>query len=278
MNNNNSNAILCPNCGKLINSDEPACPYCGVKSPGAPWKKIAGKVAGGDIVLYVIYLNVFMYVISLLLNTSGMGFSANPLRFLSPSSDSLFLLGASGSVPIASYGRWWTLLSANYLHGGILHIFFNMVILKQLSPLVLKEFGMSRMIIIYTLGGTGGYMLSYQAGVTFTIGASAAVCALIGATLYYGKSRGGDYGQAIYKDMSRWVIMLAVFGLIVPGINNWGHGGGIASGIVIAYVAGYKEKRRENMIHRALSMACIVVTVAILIWAIYSGFFRATTF
>lgn len=275
MKQNLSSAILCPNCRKLINADERACPYCGIKSPGSSLKSLAGKLTGGNIVSYIIYLNVFMYVLSLLLNPSGMGISANPLRFLSPSDGSLLLLGASGTIPIDNYGRWWTLLSANYLHGGILHIFFNMVIIKQLSPLALREFGASRMIIIYTLGGTGGYLVSYLAGVPFTIGASAAVCALIGAILYYGKSRGGEYGQTIYKDMSRWIIMLAIFGFLVQGINNWGHGGGIVSGIVIAYLTGYKEKRAETQAHRTVSTICIIATVATLLWAIASGFIVA---
>ena len=265
-------AILCPNCKKLINSDEPSCPYCGMRAPGAKWKIAAGKLFKGDIVAYIIYANVFMYVISLLINPSGLGFSGNPLRFLSPSNQSLLLIGATGTIPIDRFGRLWTLVSANYLHGGLLHIFFNMMVLKQLAPLVLREYGASRMTIIYTLGGVGGYVVSYMFGVPFTIGASAAVCALIGAILYYGKSRGGVYGQSVFREMSRWVIMLALFGFIVPGINNWAHGGGIVSGAAMAFILGYNEKARENIFHRIFSAGLIAATVLVLAWGIISGF------
>lgn len=53
------------------------------------------------------------------------------------------------------------------------------------------------MVVIYTLSGMCGFLVSYLAGVGFTIGASAAVCGLIGAALYYGKRRGGRYGQTV---------------------------------------------------------------------------------
>ena len=73
-----------------------------------------------------------------------------------------------------------------------------------------------------------------------TIGASAALCGLIGAALYYGKSRGGTFGQAIYKHTSGWVIGLFFIGLM-PGINNWGHGGGLVAGIGTGYLFSYLE-------------------------------------
>ena len=77
--------------------------------------------------------------------------------------------------------RFWTLVSANYLHGSILHIFFNMAALRQLGLLVAREYGVYRMFIIYTLGGIIGFFISYLASVSWTIGASAAVCSLAGS-------------------------------------------------------------------------------------------------
>ncbi len=274
MSDNLKQAILCPNCRKLISGDEPVCPYCSVQAPGARWKQTIGKLGkagSGSIVNYIIYVNVAFYVMTMLFSRSEVGLSANPLLFLSPSDKALFLFGASGSLPVLQLGRWWTLLSANYLHGGLLHIFFNMMILRQLSPLVIREYGINRFFAIYTIGGAAGYLLSCFAGVHFTIGASAAVCSLIGATLYYGKSRGGQYGKAVYKEVSSWVIMLAVFGLIVPGINNWGHGGGLLGGAAVAFILGYKERRKENLLHLSLAAICLTATVLILAWAIISG-------
>jgi rhomboid protease GluP len=215
----------------------------------------------------IITINVALFGISVLLSSSGLNISAN---FLSPSNNILLLLGATGTIPIDRLHRWWSLVSAGYLHGGILHIFFNMVAVAQIAPLVLQEYGFNRMVIIYTLGGVFGFLVSYGAGIPFTIGASASLCALIGAVLYYGKSRGGYYGQAIFKQLLGWVIGLFLFGLLVPGINNWGHGGGIAGGIMLGFMLGYNEKNPESYFHRVLAVGCILATAGILVWAVGS--------
>ncbi len=64
-----------------------------------------------------------------------------------------------------------------------------------------------------------------------------------------------------------WVIGLALFGFMIPGINNWAHGGGIASGILLGFLMGYQEKRRENIFHRVVSIGCMVLTAGVLLWA-----------
>jgi len=197
----------------------------------------------------------------------------NPLSFLSPSHKSLLVLGSTGTVAIFELHRWWSLISANYLHGGLMHIAFNMIALKQIGPLVIKEYGVSRMLAIYTLGGVFGFVLSFLAGVRFTIGASAAVCSLIGAILYYGKSRGGIYGQNLYRQIGVWAITIFVFGFMVPGINNWGHGGGMAAGALLGLLLGYQEKRRENIRHKFLGTSCVILTAIVLAWAALSSIY-----
>lgn len=267
-------SILCPHCSKLVSVAEQTCPHCGISRPGARWKNIPvtrGLLQSDQLIKTIIYANVGMYLISLLMNPTRMGLSANPFMFLSPSNGALLLLGSTGTIPIDQGHRWWTLVSANYLHGGILHIVFNMIALYQIGPLVLREYGANRLIGLYTLGGIFGFLVSYFAGVRLTLGASAAVCSLIGASLYYGKSRGGAYGQAIYKQISGWVLVLFLFGFLVPGINNWGHGGGIVAGIILGYFLGYNERTRENLFHKSLAGVCVVLTVAVLAWAILSS-------
>ncbi len=273
MNNSERRSILCPQCRKLISLDEPACPYCGMSRPGAWWKtRLFSLISldAGSIVRTLIIVNAVMYVISALLSSAGSGMSAGSMGLVSPSNNILLLMGATGTMPIERLNRWWSLLSAGYLHGGILHIFFNMAALLQLGPLVLQEYGINRMIILYTLGSVCGFLISFLAGVPFTIGASASLCALIGALLYYGKSRGGIYGQDLYRQVLGWVIGLGLFGFIVPGINNWAHGGGVASGIVFGFLLGYTEKRSETAFHRMLALACIAATAAVLVWALAS--------
>lgn len=269
-------AILCPGCRKLINADDLQCPYCRMKHPGAGFRKIPLYKLGqsaGTAIRWIITVNVAFFILSILLYPKHIGLSANPLFFFSIDTDSLILLGATGTLPIDRLHRWWTLVSASYLHGSLLHIFFNMVAFRQLGTLVAREFGVSRMFIIYTVGGAVGFLVSYLAGVPLTIGASAALCALMGAALYYGKNRGGAYGAAVYRQIGGWIVSLALFGLVVSGINNWGHGGGLVGGIALGWLLGYTEQRPETAAHRWMAGACLWGTAAILAWAVGTGLY-----
>jgi rhomboid protease GluP len=181
------------------------------------------------------------------------------------------VLGSTGTLPLFQLQRWWSLVAAGFLHGGLLHLVFNMLALRQIAPLMILEFGTNRTIILYILGSAGGFLISSLAGVSFTIGASAAICSLIGALLYYGRSRGGVYGSNIFSQIGGWAVGIVLFGFLVPGINNWGHGGGMATGAVLAYLLGYSEKKRETFSHRALAICCIVGTGLILAWSCLNG-------
>jgi len=271
--------ILCPNCRKLISADESRCPYCGTSKPGS-WahNNFTTRLFNDParFIKGIIYVNAGMFAIAILLSFQGLSLSMNPLTFLSPDSRSLLILGATGAVPINNMHRWWTLLSANYLHGGILHILFNMMAFRQISVLIVREYGIHRMFGIYTLGGIIGFWISYLAQTPFTIGSSAAICGLIGAALYYGKSRGGVYGQAIYRQIGGWVVVIFLFGLVLPGIDNWGHGGGIAAGILLGFLFGYRERKKENRFHKILARLCVLATVIVLFGAIGSSIYYLT--
>lgn len=262
---------LCPNCRRLISRDEPNCPYCGIKSPGIWWKNNGFLRLFHSPELFLAGLsglNIALFILALIMNPGGAGMGMNPFAFLSPDNRSLLLLGATGTMPIDVLHRWWSLISASYLHGSLLHLIFNLIALRQIGSLVIQEYGLARMFSIYTLGGVIGFLLSYLAGVPLTIGASAAVCALIGAALYYGKSRGGNYGQQVYQQIGGWAISIFVFGLLVPGINNWAHGGGMAAGVLCGLLLGYQENRRELLVHRLLGAACALATILVLLWGV----------
>jgi len=269
-------SILCPNCRKLISRNETRCPYCGVSKPGAWIKRLFSLRSLNNPEAFLkltIYINIGMYVISLLLNSRLPGMTYNPFAMLSPENRSLLFLGATGRIPIDVYHRWWTLIAANYLHGNILHILFNMLAFRQLGLLTIREYGLYRTVIIYTISGVAGFWVSYLAGVNFTIGASAAICGLMGSMIYYGKKRGGIYGQMLYRQIGGWVLAIFLFGLLVPNINNWGHGGGLSAGTLLGFLLGDQEKSTENLYHRAIGTGLAMITLLTLVWAITSGIY-----
>lgn len=267
-------SILCPHCGRLIDRRDPSCPWCGAQRPRL-WNRLTGWISkephGESLIKAIIGANVCIYIVSLLLSKhSALG--GNPLTFLSPDQRSLLLMGATGAVPVLEMGRFWTLISASYLHGGLLHIFFNMIALRQIGPWVSAEFGSNRMFVIYTGAGICGYLASCLAGIPFTIGASASVCGLIGALFYFGKSRGGSYGSAVSREVSGWMISLVLFGLVMPGINNWGHGGGLVGGIAMGKLLGYRERGPERCWHRLLAVGCVLATILVLLWSVFVAY------
>ena len=263
--------ILCPSCRRLVNRDEKSCPWCGASHPGAWWRRGFGLLGSDNPRLalkIIISVNVGMFLISLLLNQNLPGQHRGMFGSLTPDQESLFALGATGTIPVLRFGRLWTLVTAGYLHGGIMHILFNMMAVNQIFPLTAREYGTSRTIVIYCFGGLAGFILSVLAGIPMTIGASAPVCGLIGALFYYGKSRGGRWGEAVSREVMGWIVGLALFGFLVPGINNWGHAGGILGGAVAGFVLRYRERQMETLLHQILAAVCAVATLLSLGWGL----------
>lgn len=211
----------------------------------------------------MIFINIFMFAASLVLSGKNLQLSINPFTALSPSIDALISLGATGKIAISRYvsnlggtsvahsaADYWsaiTLVCANWLHGSLLHIVFNMIALFQIGSLISAIYGFNRMFIIYTLSGIAGFYLSLLADVAVTIGASAAICGLLGAGFYFGRSQKGSLtGKSVSKMASGWIFSLVIFGLAIPNINNWGHGGGFAAGILLGRLLGYNKIERSS--------------------------------
>jgi rhomboid protease GluP len=220
----------------------------------------------------ILYTNILLFIISLIYSGKNTIMNFNPFYALTPSTDVLIFLGASGRIPIEQFNAWWSLIAANWLHGSLLHIIFNMLALRTVAPLVIHEFGLFRMFTIYTLTGAAGFFLSYLGNVPLTVGASSGLCGLIGALLYFGKSRGGEWGQRVFKQTSGWILSLLLFGFLIPKINNWGHGGGLLAGIILGWVLGYNGRRKEWLLDKAVSIFLMLFTALILFRSIVQGF------
>jgi rhomboid protease GluP len=215
-----------------------------------------------------------MYLLSLLLFPGSIDFSSGPFGILSPDYRSLILLGDCGTISVDRLGRWWTVVSAMYLHGSLIHILFNMIAFRQLSGIIIREFGTYRMIVIYTLSGIASFTVSYSAGVQSAIGASGAICGLLGAGVYFGWSRGGVYGNTLFRDLGVWAIALLIIGFVVPNVGYWGHGGGFAAGAILGFLLNYQNRAPESLSHKYMAGVCMVATLATLGWAVGSGVYH----
>lgn len=254
--------------------DQDVCQYCGEKNPGSFLKNnfILRSLDNPDFVKKsIIGINIILFILTLAVSLRGVSFSMNPLNFLSPDNRALLAFGAGGRIPVDRYGIWWSFLTAGYLHGSILHLFFNMAAFSQLFTIAVNFFGIKRSFTIYTIAGIAGFIASYISGTQLTIGASASICGLIGACFYYGKSRGGLYGNIVYKQVSGWVVSLIVFGLFIPGIDNFAHFGGFAGGALTAFLLGYLEKKPRNSFDTIIGAGMLFITIILLYKALSTG-------
>src|SRR5437762_13422273 len=187
-------SVVCPSCGSLVGVRDDKCYICGRSNPGlwgfAPLLRQLGTDLG--FVPLVIGASTTLYVLSLLMSGSELQVVGGGMSTLAPSVRALFLFGASGSVPVFRFGRWWTVLSATWLHGGFLHILFNMMWVRQLGPAAAEVIGPARTVIIYTVAGATGFALSTLAGSGLTMGASASIFGLLGALVHYGRKSGSS--------------------------------------------------------------------------------------
>jgi rhomboid protease GluP len=174
--------------------------------------------------------------------------------------------------------RWWTVLSASWLHGSALHILFNVLWIRQLAPEVGELYGPGRMAIIYTIAGACGFVLSSAAahylpplpllssGAGLTVGASAAIFGLLGALVYYGRRTGSHvvHSQAVY-----WAVMLFIFGVVMSGVDNYAHAGGFAGGWLAGRLLDPMKPERIN--HLAAAVVCLALSMLAILLSVFSS-------
>jgi rhomboid protease GluP len=268
-------SILCPSCGKLVGVADEQCFYCGRKNPGMwgltsilgslgrqlPFENIVTGGCG--------FLFLAMIAVVAIENPEKLKILQG-FQILPPPGEALLRFGASGALPVYQFGRWWTVLSAGWLHGDLIHIAFNLYWIRLLAPATAELYGASRMIVIYTLSTIVGFLVSSSVpvllpglyggvlgGAMLTVGASAPILGLLGAAVCYGQ-RTGAYSSA--RQAWSYALFMIVFGFVMPRVDNWAHIGGFAGG----YLAGLllRPDRQERPSDTALAVICLLATAA----------------
>jgi rhomboid protease GluP len=277
-------SVVCVSCGYLVGVRDDKCYHCGRRNPGLWGFAPALRSLGHDLgfVPFVTGMCIVLYVLMLLF--SGGEIMGNPERpsvsgFLSPNLQSLLMFGASGSYVVFELGWWWTVLSAGWLHAGLIHILFNVVWIRQLAPAVGEMYGPGRMVIIYVAGSVLGFALTslvaeyfsfvpFLSGARLSVGASAPIFGLLGALVYYGRRSGSSMVSSQAWSMA---LFMAMFGFIFPGIDNVAHAGGFGGGYLAARLLDPLKPERVN------HMLAAVICLALSMLAIIASFIRFLT-
>jgi rhomboid protease GluP len=269
-------SVVCPSCGSLVGVRDDKCYSCGRSNPGLWGYGPLVRKLGADFgfVPVVIGISSILYVLTLLASGPKLQVFGGGFSFLSPSTDALLLFGMSGAFPVFQLGYWWTLLTASWLHGNLLHIFFNMYWVRALGPDAVELFGPARTVIIYTVAGVCGFLLSsvgalfpipipFLRGAGYTLGASASILGLVGALVHYSGKSGSSL---IRREATRLAIMFIVMGLIMPGTDNFAHAGGFVGGYAVSAVLNPLTRERGD--HTIIALLCIAATIAALIFSV----------
>ncbi len=285
-----SGSVVCPSCGRLVGVREERCFNCGRLRPGLwGYAPLLGKL-GRDLGFTQIILwgCSALFLASLLYAPDQIRMGGLTSLF-SPSPEGLYLLGMSGAVPVFRDGRFWTVLSAAWLHGSLLHIFFNLMWARQLAPAIAELFGVGRLIIIYTVSSVVGFGLTSMAGLLvflpglawpgplqgafYTVGASAPLFGLSGALYCYGQKTGREslreYGLQF---LVIWLVIGVVASSSGPGgvrIDNWAHLGGFIGGYLAARALDPLAEEKPQ--HLILGLLCLGLTALSLILSVLHG-------
>ncbi len=155
--------------------------------------------------------------------------------------DWLEVYGARFNTAIRAW-ELWRFITPVFLHGSMAHIFFNMYALLSIGTLLERHFGHGRFVWLYFLGAFSGNVFSFlftgENG--YSVGASTAVFGLIGAEVIFFYQNRELFGAQAKQAISNAVVIIAInlFIGLSPGIDNWGHVGGLLGGMIFTWFAG----------------------------------------
>ena len=232
---------MCPNCRAFITTDDKVCPYCQFTvGPKAVDQRNPADLLGGLIpharftTMVIMLINTGLYVAMMIhMQAGGQGMSFDF------DTRTLVDFGAKYG-PFMVQGEWWRLVTAGFLHGGILHILMNSWVLFDLGAQTEESYGTARYLVIYFVATVAGFLNSfYWNPMTPSIGASAGIMGLIGAMIAFGVRDRSSYGAALRSTYTRWVIYILLIGLLpIFATDNAAHIGGLAGGFIVGYIAG----------------------------------------
>ena len=256
---------MCPHCRAFITTKDRVCPYCnGEVGTRAADRRNPAPILGGLIphahftTVIILLINVGLYIATVLASMRA----GNNDAFLNLDPDTLLEFGAKFRGYILA-GQRWRLVTAGFLHGGLLHIGMNMWVLWDVGAQVEEIYGTARLLVIYFVGSVLGFVFSTLWSPYLSIGASAGLMGLIGAMIAVGVHHRSAMGQAIRGQYIRWTIYMLIIG-ILPGlqIDNAAHIGGLVGGFGIAYIAGLPrfEGAWQERVWRIAAYICILLT------------------
>ncbi len=272
--------VSCSNCGRPICYEcmTPAavgfrCPECiaeqrrdGGRSRVVTRGQIRGRWQGGmlgsthaPVTRVLIGLNVAAFVIEILAAAGGGSIGAL-------STKTLVDLGALYTPALVVQHEYWRLVTAMFLHAGLMHIFFNMISLYFLGSYLEPVAGWKKFLVIYFTAGVAGNVLAFAIGPIFVpmIGASTAIFGLLGALFLYSLHNRHTFAGQALRSIGFWLLLNLVFTFLYSGISWQGHIGGLLGGMAAFEALTLGGRKNLDAPFEGADLAAIVVVIAVI--------------
>jgi rhomboid protease GluP len=250
--------VMCQECRALIDPAEKVCPMCG--NEAVPEVRV--RVSSDNRIFFTFLILAINALLFILMGAAGVKSGGGMESFFK--SAPLPVLVDFGSIfpPLVKQGQLWRLVTANFLHIGLLHLLFNSYALSQIGPIAEEIYGEQKFIFIYLLTGIFSCVGSYFFGIGGA-GASGSLFGLMGLLAVYGFRQGGEYGKALMKSMLVWAGINILLGF-APGINNVAHIGGFLSGGAMGFLirGEHPTFARSAKIWNALAVISVIVIIS----------------
>ena len=162
-----------------------------------------------------------------------------------------------------------------FLHGGLIHIGFNMMSLMQLGPALEELYGSARYLFLYVATGAFGFLVSAWFG-NFSLGASGALLGLVGVMLAITTKRGGAYMRDLRSRLVTSVVILFVLGFSGMGIDNYAHFAGLAAGFGLGKLFADRQPMNASERRTAYGLGWLAGIVVIACFALMILHYRDT--
>lgn len=272
-----STVRMCPHCRALIDRNARVCPLCGeatgpTRARGT--SSTPGRIMGvipipTTATSVMVVANLALYSISWYMtqNTEAAQLYGAP-ALGGISSEVLLRLGAKSPYILA--GQWWRLVTAIFLHAGLLHIGMNMWCLVDLGPEVESLFSTTKFTVLYMVTGVAGFVLSlWWSPFGLSVGASGAIMGLIGI-LIGASFHHGHLGKEYRSQLWRWVIYIAIFGIFFA-VDNAAHIGGFVTGLALGYFVPEGEpatRPGENLWNTLAVLSVLIIAGSFVMMAL----------
>ena len=250
---------ICPDCmiPASVGFQCPECVKTGNKDVRQARTVFGGRVSAdpGWVSKVLVAVNVVMYVLQI-----GVGPTLERHLWLVGG-----LLAPDGTVLVegVASGQYYRLLTAAFLHGGVVHLLLNMYALYMFGPILEGALGRLRFTVLYLVSALGGSAASYafSGQLQPSLGASGAVFGLLGAFLVVNRRLG--------RDNSMIMVVLAInlgYGFLVPHIDWRAHLGGLVTGALVAAAFAYAPERRRPVVQAVGTLVVLLAVAALTLW------------